>query len=166
MKETTPETRAREFFESRRTLYLATTNTRGIPTASYAPFISKGSDFYIYISTLSEHTQNLSTVAVASVLLIEDEKGAKNLLARKRITFSCKASIIPRGKSEWRKLMDCFEETFGTGFQIMRPLADFVLFRLEPDSATYIEGFGQAYRMPKDLSNAEHIKGGHATDKV
>ena len=165
MKETTPETRARELFESRRTLHLATVNTQGVPTASYAPFISKGSDFYIYISTLSEHTKNLSTVAVASVLLIEDEGGAENLLARKRITLSCKASIIPRGKSEWRKLMDCFEKTFGTGFRIMRPLTDFVLFRLEPENATYIEGFGQAYRMNKDLSNAEHIKGGHSNDR-
>ena len=166
MKETTPETRACELFESRRTLHLATVNTQGVPTASYAPFVSKSSDFYIYISALSEHTQNLSNIALASVLLIEDEAGAENLLARKRITFSCKATIIPRGKSEWRKLMDCFEETFGTGFRIMRSLADFVLFRLEPNGATYIEGFGQAYRMSKDLSNAEHIKGGHSTDKV
>ena len=55
--------------------------------------------------------------------------------------------------------MKRFEKTFGDIFSLILPLTDFTLFRLTPHEAIYVEGFGQAYRMKPDLSEAEHIRG-------
>jgi len=160
----TPEERARAFFKTRKTLILATVGADGTPTASYAPFVKHGDNLYIYISELSKHTRDLVETKRASVLLIEDEKGARNLFARKRITFSCEVAWVPRTTSFFGEIMDLFGKTFGKIFNQIEPLQDFILFSLSPVEALYVEGFGKAYRLKRDLTNPIHIRGnGHKT---
>jgi putative heme iron utilization protein len=53
--------------------------------------------------------------------------------------------------------MNLFESKFGEVFTVIRPLGDFVLFQLDPMEGTYIEGFGQAYRIDAALLQASHI---------
>ena len=53
-------------------LILATVNTEGHPLASSTPFVTKGGNFYIFISNkLSPHTQNLLGCSTANILLVE-----------------------------------------------------------------------------------------------
>ncbi|MBI2637782.1 MAG: pyridoxamine 5'-phosphate oxidase family protein [Candidatus Sungbacteria bacterium] len=153
-----PEKRAQDFMAYRKTLVLGTVGADGTPTASYAPFVQQN-NFYIYTSALSRHTSDLQEIPKASILFIEDEAGVSNLFARKRITFSCDVEVIPRWCDEWVSVMEHFGEKFGSIFDAIRPLGDFVLFCLKPYEAVYVEGFGQAYRLNADLTNAVHVKG-------
>ncbi len=157
MTETT-EAFAQAFLAARKTLVLATARS-GIPTASYAPFVHDGGAFYIYTSALSRHTRDLLERKTASVLLINDECASPNLFARERITFTCAASVVARENATWKSVMGRFEKRFGKLFQLIRPLADFTLFRLLPKEAVYVRGFGKAYRMKGDLSGPVHIRG-------
>lgn len=160
------EERAQALRDSQKTLHLATVGADGTPTASYAPFVRIGADFYIYVSEMSRHTNNLTESKKASILLIEDEDVSTNLLARKRITFSCNTEVIKRESDIWHIVIDCFRNSFGEIFEAVIPLTDFALFRLTPHGALYVEGFGQAYRIDPELLNASHIhEGGHITKR-
>jgi putative heme iron utilization protein len=40
---------------------------------------------------------------------------------------------------------------------MIRPLPDFVLFRLIPDGGLYVSGFGQAFEVSPDMKNSKHV---------
>jgi putative heme iron utilization protein len=151
---------ARAFMAGFKTLLLATANADGKPLASYAPFVT-GPDqsFYIYVSGLSQHTRDLDETRAASVLFIEDETHANQPFARKRLVLDCRVQPISRDSNEWHRVLDGFSETFGEVMKLLKPLADFKMFRLAPKQGMYVRGFGKAYRfnggLPADL---EHVK--------
>ncbi len=45
--------------------------------------------------------------------------------------------------------MDLFGAKFGEVVDLIRPLPDFTLFRLEPRSGVYVRGFAQAFTLTK-----------------
>ncbi len=151
---------ARAFMAGFETLLMATANADGKPLASYAPFVT-GPDqaFYIYVSELSQHTRDLDETGAASVLFIEDEGDTNQPFARKRLVLDCRADPISRDSNEWRQVLNRFSERFGEVMDLLKPLADFKMFRLAPKEGVYVRGFGKAYRfsggVPTDL---EHIK--------
>lgn len=156
----TPEERVRDFLSDHRALVLATSGKEGLPTASYAPFIRSDGNFYVYTSALSRHTKDMKESPRVSAMIMEDEqKAVSNPFARKRLTLSCVAEIVLRDSEEWQNILDCFGNVFRNSFELIRPLGDFTLFRLVPSEATYVEGFGQAYRLNKDLEESVHIRG-------
>jgi putative heme iron utilization protein len=55
--------------------------------------------------------------------------------------------------------MSLFKRKFGKVFDMIRPLADFGLFRLVPDGGLYVPGFGQAFEISPDMKNSKHITG-------
>lgn len=143
-----------------RTLHMSTVSREGVPDASYAPFI-RGRDhcFYVNLSRLARHTANIEAKRRVSILLIEDERESNQLFARKRLSFDCDATIVPRDSALWNELMDEFAGAFGEVIELIRPLRDFTLFRLQPRGGTYIRGFGQAYRVSSAAPNEfEHIR--------
>lgn len=151
---------AREFLARFKTLIMATLSTDGAPEASYAPFVRAQDDcFYVYVSGLSRHTGNLAASGVLSVLLIEDEGSVKQPFARRRLTFDCRAERIARESEPWHVIMAMFDEKFGNVMDLIRPLKDFELFRLRPQSGIYVKGFAQAYRISDAaLKTVEHIR--------
>jgi hypothetical protein len=94
--------------------------------------------------------------AKASVMFIEDEARTRNFFARKRFTCQCSAESVGRETTEWRTAMSLFKRKFGKVFDMIRPLPDFVLFRLIPDRGLYVHGFGQAFEI-----NPEEFKTCH-----
>lgn len=151
---------AREFMGRFRTLLLATVSADGTPEASYAPFVrSEDNEFYVYVSGLARHTRNLLAKPVAGVLFIEDERDASQPFARKRLTFDCRAETIARESAHWNEIMERFSREFGEVMDLIRPLPDFQLIRLVPQSAIYVRGFAQAYRATTPaLDRFEHIR--------
>lgn len=151
---------ARAFLARFRTLLMATVSADGTPEASYAPFVRPDDNcFYVYVSGLSRHTGNLDTTQRASVLFIEDERDVKQLFARTRLTFDCRAELIERENERWQAVMDMFQGSFGNVIELIRPLTDFKLFRLCPQSGIYVKGFAQAYRVnDAAIQSVEHIR--------
>jgi heme oxygenase (biliverdin-IX-beta and delta-forming) len=157
---TTLAAEARVFLARFRTLLMATVSADGTPEASYAPFVRPDDNcFYVYVSGLSRHTSNLDATGRVSVLFIEDERDVKQLFARTRLTFDCRAELIERESKRWQAIMEMFQDTFGNVVELIRPLTDFKLFRLRPQKGIYVRGFAQAYRVSDAaIADIEHIR--------
>ncbi len=137
----------RAFRDTRRSVVLATTDSEGLPDASYAPCLEDAEGHvYIFVSGLARHTQNLLTIGRVSVLFIEDEGETANVFALRRVTLDCSAEPIPRDHPDWVGVLDGLAERQGKLVETLRGLADFQLFRLTPRSATYVRGLGQTFR--------------------
>lgn len=132
------------------TVLMATANVQGSPEASYAPFVREGLQFYVYVSQLSKHTQNLTVNPSVSLLWLENEQTCENLFARQRLSFECRASLIERHSAEWEQRLAQFEQQFGEIIQTLRELSDFKLFCLTPLQGNYVKGFGKAYKIVGD----------------
>ena len=141
------------------TLVMATVNNDARPEASYAPYVEDADGaFYVFISELSQHTSNLREKPTASVLFIEDEAQASHLFSRRRLTLSCECMHVPRSDQRWSGILDHFKQRFGELIDVLRGLEDFHLFRLKPQTGTYVRGFAQAYELTgPDLQAIRHI---------
>lgn len=134
----------RRQFES---LVLATVDEQGQPHASTAPFVRDPSgNFYVFVSALARHAANLAR-GRAEILLLEDQTLTSNPFARRRLSFRCSSLAVGPGPERDQVLTE-FHHRFGNIVATLRQLPDFILFRLVPEDATYVKGFGQAYRMP------------------
>ncbi len=131
--------------DSLRTVMLATVSADGEPDASYAPFVEYAGCFYVLVSGLSQHTVNLLATAKAGLLFAEPEHRAKQIFARRRLSYRCAAYLIERDDDEWRIRLDQLGARFGGIVNVLRDLPDFRLFRLSPREGIYVRGFGQAY---------------------
>lgn len=144
--------------DSRKSLIIASLNNVNLSEISATPFLKIDQNFYIFISELASHTQNLKTNPKLSVMLIEDELETKNPFARKRLTYECRASIIDKHSENGQFLLDAFEEKQGKTVNLLKQLPDFHLFELKAVSGTYIEGFGKAYRLSGENLNCIELK--------
>lgn len=134
--------------DSFQTVILSTLDSTGEPNASYAPCaIDEDRNFYIYVSSLAKHTDNLMTTGKASLMIIEDESAADTLFTRKRLTLHVKAEVIERDNVEWEKKFAFLENKFARILGKLKTLADFSLFRLVPSDGILVYGFGRAFRI-------------------
>jgi heme iron utilization protein len=147
---------------------MATISADGKPDASYAVHVFHDNAYYVYISELARHTENLMHSGKVSLMFIENEEQAQNLFARQRMTLECSASAVERDSKHFDQILDLFEQRFGTIIQMLRSLTDFHLFRIEPQSGSYVRGFAQAYHLyGEGLRQIRHIndKGHRAKDR-
>ncbi len=157
-----------EFNRSHSSVVLGTVNKDGNADTSYAPVLQKEDHFYIYISELAVHTPNLLNHLNLSLMFIEPEDKARNLFKRKRSTIRARAETIARDSDKFNEIMKDYAQTFG---KIMRNLSvskDFHLFKLIPEKATFVRGFGQAYKISGEkLDKIAHMGDrGHGKAKL
>ena len=138
-------------------MQLATVGQHGKPLASYAPFYrTDNGDYFIFVSTLSSHTSNLAT-GTASILIIDDEARTSQIYARNRLGFHCNCQQVRPDNTLYGEILKGLEERHGAVIQTLRTLADFRLYRLRPESGSFVVGFGQAYEVSPDLEDFSHI---------
>ena len=125
---------------------IATNNAAGHAEISYTPYLRDGELFYIFISELAAHTQNLKNSSQTSLLFIEDEQQCSNIFARTRLSLSCQAAFIERDTSHGQATLDKFELSQGKTLALLRSLPDFHLVELRAQHGSFIKGFGQAFR--------------------
>ena len=82
-----------EFRDARKTLQLGTVDKDGKPHTSYAPFAFSEQGYYILVSDLATHGQNLKHSKAVSIMMIEDENEARSIFARRRLSIrhQCRA---------------------------------------------------------------------------
>ncbi|RZM74738.1 HugZ family pyridoxamine 5'-phosphate oxidase [Leptolyngbya iicbica] len=132
-------------------LMLSTVTPEGQPQASYTPFVmGRDRTFYIFVSGLSSHTQNLQKTSQAGILLIEDEAQAQQIFARRRLMYDCDVTLIERHDPQWANLADQFKRRFGNLIDMLRQLPDFQIFQLAPSGGRFVVGFGAAYEVNPD----------------
>ncbi len=127
---------------------LGTIDTEGLPFSSYAPFVHYDHRFYVFISDIATHSQNLKRESKASLFFIEDESQASNIFARKRISLQCDATLIPRDDAAFAAVMEQFKAKFGEEMvSMLMKMADFNLFAFSTLGGEATFGFGEAYRV-------------------
>ncbi|GAM65525.1 pyeidoxamine 5'-phosphate oxidase-related putative heme iron utilization protein [Vibrio ishigakensis] len=155
-----------EFRDACQTLQLATITKDGLPHVSYAPFAFDKAGYYILVSDLAAHGQNLKTTKNVSIMMVEDESQAKSVHARKRLTFDTTAQHIDKETEEGKAGVSALVERFGEMAQNLANLGDFNLYKLTPSSGRYVKGFGQAFNVSgNDLVDFLHLNEGHVQDE-
>ena len=134
-----------EFIEQFDSLLISSINSKHIPHISYAPFVSQDKQFYICVSKMAKHTNNLLKNHNASIMFIEDEAECTNSFARKRVTFDIDVLNIERNTEKFAEIMKLFNEKFGEKSSIYEQMVDFYLFEFKPISGRAVFGFGAAY---------------------
>jgi heme iron utilization protein len=141
------------------TLLMATVSADGVPDASYAAYVERDGDYYVYISELSTHTRNLVANGLASVLFIENEAQAGHPFARRRLSYQCEAIEVARDSAEFESTLEVFAGRFGNLIATLRELQDFHLFRLRPLHGLYVAGFARAYVVDAvDRQRLRHVR--------
>jgi len=141
-----------QLIQSQKTLILSTVTEQGIPESSYAPYVrDEQGVFYIYVSELASHTENMLKTATASILFIQPEKECKNLFARERVVFDCSISEVQKQDKCYYKQMLIMKEKLGETVELLQSLPDFHLLALTPINGKYIAGFGKAFSI--DMEN-------------
>lgn len=148
--------RAKKIVESSKSLFMSTVDQGGVPHVSTAAFVKDGDIYYVFTSSLSQHTANLRTSRFVSVMFAEEH--AQNPFARKRFTALCTVKIIDRSSAKFAEVMELFRRRFDH-FEEVGVLGDFTLFALLPDTCRYVHGFGAAFHMTSRYEIIEHVRG-------
>ena len=160
---TSPQNAFIDFKQQVKTLHLSTITAEGKPNASYAPFVEgqlegdKG-NFYIFVSQLASHTQDLLNNPEVSILLMQDENKTRQIFARQRLSYRCFVEMVDNQDMNYEAILDTLESRFGNVVGLLKGLPDFILFRLKPYEGQYVMGFGKAYKLiGENLLTLEHI---------
>ncbi|CZF81008.1 heme utilization protein HutZ [Grimontia marina] len=151
-----------EFRDSRNTLQLGTVDKEGKPHTSYAPFAFSEMGYYILVSDLATHGQNLKHRKAVSIMMIEDESEARSIFARRRLSFDTNAELIERDSEHWTTAIQVMRDRLGEMIDNLSQLGDFNLYRLNPVIGRYVKGFGQAFDVSgEDMLSVIHLNEGH-----
>lgn len=146
--ESSPEQTAQRLLTEIRSLFLATLNKEGKPFASFAPFYAdiQNNQLLVFLSDLSEHTGHLRQNPDASVLIAVDEAESQQIYIRLRLQYQVSAQEITDADLR-SKGLDQLESKHGNIIEMLKQLPDFRLFALSPTKGSYVQGFGQAFRI-------------------
>jgi putative heme iron utilization protein len=123
-------------------LMLSTTSKDIEPLTSYSPFVEDDNKFYVVMSSSLPHYKNIEATLKAHAFIIEDEKDASHIYARKRLYFSATCRIVND-----EKYFELFDKRYGESLSFIRKMKDFVIVELTPKEKSLVLGFGAAYLM-------------------
>ncbi|MGF1727104.1 heme utilization protein HutZ [Photobacterium nomapromontoriensis] len=157
----------RAFRDSRYTLQLGTVDQKGKPHTSYAPFAFSEQGYYILVSDLAQHGQNLKTNKAVSIMMIEDEGEADSIFVRRRLSFDTSAERIERDTAHWPVAMAVMRKRLGGMVTNLSQLSDFHLYCLNPLLGRYVKGFGQAFEVSgQAMLSVVHLNRGHENNSA
>ena len=137
-----------DFIKDFQSLSLGTLDEKGLPFSSYAPFVHVEHKFYIFISDVAKHAQNLQRTPKASLLFIEDESKTQQIFARKRISLQVTSKKVSREDKTFNEVMDVFKSKFSAEMVgMLMGMQDFNLYELSTDYGEATFGFGEAYNI-------------------
>ncbi|WP_419764514.1 MAG: hypothetical protein ACNI28_12135 [Arcobacter sp.] len=143
------------FTKDKFSLILSTTNKDTEALTSYSPFVEKADKFYTVMSSAMPHFKNIENSLKAHVFIIEDEKEASHIFARKRLYFNADCKIV-----DGEEYFELFDKRYGESLSFIRKMKDFKVVELTPKEKSLVLGFGAAYLMneegkliPKNISH-------------
>ncbi len=156
-----------EFLDSFKSIIINSLDENKNPFSSYAPFVKYENAYYVYLSGMAKHSQNLKQNPKASIFFCEDESSCENIFARKRVVMQCDTSVLEKNSLQYENILDLFEEKFDKSMvQTLRGMSDFNLYEFKAFYGEAVFGFGKAYNLGgenfNELVQRENTKGhGH-----
>lgn len=126
-------------------LCLASNDENHLAQISYAPYLHQDDCFYVYLSNLAQHTQNMIRNPQVSIMILQNPDDAANPFVRQRLSFQCTAAEIHPHAADYDRILQAMSERLGKTISLLRQLPDFRLFRLRALHGQFIAGFGQAF---------------------
>lgn len=152
-----------EFLKDFKSVVISTIDKETNPFSSYAPFIKYEDNYYVFLSAMAKHWENLQLHKKASLFFVEDEKSCENIFARKRVVMQGNVSNIDKQTNQYNTILNEFENIHGETVKVLRKMDDFTLFEISPFSGEAIFGFGAAYNLGgekfNELVQRENTKG-------
>jgi hypothetical protein len=123
----------------------------GFPFVSMVPFALAvdGRTFYVHVSGLAQHTQDMIADPRVGLLVTESEESGRSPQALARLSIQGRAKEIPRDSAEYGVARDIYLRRFPDA-EPMFGLADFSLFAITPLAARFIGGFARAFSLTPD----------------
>lgn len=142
------------FEEDKYSIIISTTSPDNEPLTNYAPFVKINEDYYVSVSSNLPHFKNILQNKKAHLLLIEDEKDAFHIYARKRLYFNASCEIIDNDKDK-NIIYKAFDDRFNESLEFIKTMSDFRLIKFTPFEKSLVLGFGAAYVLDenKQLKN-------------
>ncbi|MCA0244651.1 MAG: pyridoxamine 5'-phosphate oxidase family protein [Proteobacteria bacterium] len=98
----------------------------------------------IHVSGLAPHTRDLQAHPQVSLMFTAPLAPAANPQALARVTLQARAVVIARDDADWPAARAVYQGRFPRSEQTFA-LGDFLLVRLQPQSARFVAGFGRAF---------------------
>ena len=124
---------------------LASLGRDGRPLASMVAYALEPdlSALYLHLSRLAAHTGNLLAAPEASLAVSEPDPGNGDPQTLARITVGGRVEEVARGGEDYRRGRHLYLKRLPDAEPLFE-FTDFVLFRLVPDEARFVGGFGRA----------------------
>ena len=107
--------------------------------------------FFIHISRLAQHTQDILLDPQVSLMIAEPDTGTQDPQTLARISIRGEAVEVPLTAGDYvaikARYLNRYPQT-----NINFELSDFSLYRIQPRAARYVAGFGKIFNL-----NAEHL---------
>jgi putative heme iron utilization protein len=128
----------------------------GAPMVSMTLYLPEGdfSAFYVHVSRLAWHTQDLLSDGRCALSIAETDDGRADPFTLARVSIRGEASNVPNGDGQFASLKKAWVSRFPEQ-AINFELADFSFWRIAPRDARFVAGFGRIYNLSADaLKNA------------
>ena len=112
-----------------------------------APAAEMGA-FYIHVSRLAFHTQDILRDPRVSLMLAEPDLGTDDPLQLARLSIIGSAHEIAHDSPEFQNAAATYLARFPDA-RVNFQLADFSLFRIEPQRARFVAGFGKIFNLDR-----------------
>ena len=121
---------------------------QGAPMAGMTLFLPAAdfSAFYVHISRLAWHTQDLLQDPRVALSIAQTDDGRADPFTLMRVSIRGDALQIPNGNSESKTLQTSWLEKFPEQ-KINFELADFSFWRIAPRDARFVAGFGRIHNL-------------------
>lgn len=107
------------------------------------------SEFWLLLSTLARHTQNLLEEPEVSIAISEPDTGSGDPQQLARLMLQGRVEVIADEDGRYSEIRDRYLQRFpdaGLWFEF----GDFSLFRFVPATGRYVEGFASTHRMDRE----------------
>lgn len=131
--------------ETVHTIILSTITKTGEVDTSYSPYFFDGNDYYILISNLAPHGQNIKANSNISFLIIDDECNTKNIYARRRLSFHATTTIVARQSELFNTIIERLAKRVSKMVYMLAEMKDFNLYKISPTVGRLVLGFGKTY---------------------
>lgn len=129
-----------------KTMVLATKTKDGEAEISYAPYVLVDGKYYIIMSKIATHYNNVNDTKCFQGMLLEDENKAVNTFFRRRAIFNFE---LDSKVSEEGSIVEAFLNDHGNIVETVMNL-DFDIFKLNLKDGRLVIGPGQAFRFDKN----------------
>jgi putative heme iron utilization protein len=134
----------KELIQKERIAHLATLRG-GAPMASMTLYLPAPafSAFYVHVSRLAWHTQDMAHDARVALSIAETDDGRADPFTLMRVTVRGTASLFPDEKKEMKTVWLARFPEQAINFE----LADFSFWQITPKDARFVAGFGRIHNL-------------------